>query len=232
VVAPPGGSAASDTAAPKNYKLCFASTVHQELAAPNSRCGFVAKQRDTDDEGNKINSSGSAVLTVIASNELIQRLRHIAEEDGSDVAARLVVFANEPVTLTIYMRNTEGMIYYLGELARRSLGTSYGAPRRDFFARQIGAYKIYKQFDDLKRCKTSSQDCVYIFRLQEGIAPPLGEFISVQYGGQWYAVSSNYDPAQPDRSTLTLEFVKQLLAVNSSAKSLPQSSVLSVVGGQ
>lgn len=232
VVAPPGGSAASETAtAPKNYKLCFASMVHQELVAKNSRCGFVSQPGNTDEES-KIDSSGSAVLTVVASKELIGRLRGIAVENDSEAAQRLVGFSGELVTLTIYMRNTEGMIYYLGELARRSLATDYGVPRRDFFARRNAAYKIDKQYSDIARCEKATRDCAYIFRLHEGIGQPLGDAISVLYNGQWYSVSSAFDPDHPDRSTMTLEFLKQLIAVNSSAKSLPQSSVLSVVGGQ
>jgi hypothetical protein len=123
------------------------------------------------------------------------------------------------------------MIYYLGELARRSLSTTYGPSPRDFFARQVPGYEIDKPFSAIKRCEVSSPECVYIFRLNEGIAAPLSDAISVFYNGQWYWVSSHYDADHPDRSTMTLEFLKQLIAVNSSAKSLPASSVITTVGG-
>jgi hypothetical protein len=264
VVAPPGGSAAPDAQpSARVYKLCFAPRVRTDLVK-NSLCGSEkpSRGRITGDTSPEITTAGSATVGMALDPEFVCHLIGIAREradqdreylgpkDEADAAKTAVqqfeagkAICREKtasgekiqVSLTIYMRNTEGMIYYLGELARRSLSTNYGNPSRDFFARQLSGYIIYPHFSDmvgaLDRCKELS-DCAYIFHLHEGATPAPGDFISALYNGQWYWVSSDYNAAQPDRSTLTLEFVKQLVAVNSSAKSLPQSSVITTVGGQ
>jgi hypothetical protein len=136
--------------------------------------------------------------------------------------------------MTVYMRHTEGMIYYLGELARRSLTRDYGESQRDIFTRQGDPpikYSDYEQYE-CHAPAAPSKYCAYIFHLQQGLVPKPGEFVSAVYNGHVYSISSAFDPDRPDRSSMSVDFLKQLIAINSSAKSLPQSSVLSVVGGQ
>jgi hypothetical protein len=130
------------------------------------------------------------------------------------------------------MRHTEGMIYYLGELARRSLTRDYGGDPREIFTR-----RNYPRPDDYAQyqrdvCVAPSIYCASIFHLQQSQIPTPGEFVSVAYNGHWYSISSAFDPNRPDLSSLSLDFLKQLIAINSSAKSLPQSSVLTVAGAQ
>ncbi len=209
----------------------------------------VAENRETD---NRISAAGSAVVGLNVIPEFMDRLKEIAREAGvrnatpvdasgkTEFEYDLDSFAGArshaafPVTVTIYMRHTEGMIYYLGELVRRSLTRDYGQDRRDVFFRQGDGYRDYRGYaqNPCKAPSAPSKTCAYIFHLQQTLAPMPGEFVSVAYSGRWYSISSAYDSDRPDRSSLSLDFLKQLIAVNSSAKSLPQSSVLSVVGGQ
>jgi hypothetical protein len=256
VASPPGGSAAADTSpAPKTYRLCFTPRTREEsqLVWPTSLCNAKTSNRSSgssEDDGadddrsynaNQISSTGLATVVVRTFPQFIERLRLVAQEaiatattsEARQEMERLdrsfSTFDRQWVTFTIYMRHTEGMIYYMGELARRSLSTDYGPGTRDIFARPGPAHEHYFT----QPCgQEATPDCAYIFHLHENAGPIPGEFVSVAYNGRWYSISSTYDPEAPDRSSLSLDFLKQLIAVNSSAKSLPQSSVLSVVGGQ
>ena len=201
-----------------------------------------------------ITTSGLATVSARANEDFIKKLKEIARRyDGCpniagqrelaardhcrDVRGQLEDYFNNgtDIELTIYMRNTEGMIYYLGEVVRRGLDPDLerNDPRPTFVKRS----SPYDEYPWEKDCEQpgvlvvgTSTTCNYVFRLIEGEAPASGDVVSIQYGGHWYSVVGSYDPEKPDLSTLTLEFVKQQIALNSSAKSLPQSSVITTVG--
>jgi len=202
-------------------------------------------QETSDDDASRINPEGTATVVVFAYQGFIEELkgvvrRDVPTENGDDetrsaklgmLEHTLSAFDSQWVTITIYMRHTEGMIYYLGELARRSLSNLYGVERRDFFVKRGRGHELYP-INLNCNVEMRSKQCSYIFRLREGLEPAAADVLSVSYEGKWYSISGTYDPDQPDLSSTSLEFLKQLIAVNSSAKSLPQSSVISVVGGQ
>ena len=56
-----------------------------------------------------------------------------------------------------------------------------------------------------------------------------GSFFSVNYDGVTYSVPA--DSNRAGRTLQVLELVKQLLALSTSAKQLPQTTVISIVGG-
>jgi hypothetical protein len=253
----PGGSASGDSQAPpKPYSLCFAPRVDDHLVEHGSLCDYTEskpKSHGASGEGsqlvdNEIKASGSASVSLDVSSQFMERLKWIAHNDAikdpqkpNGLAKQMEVdlgqfdFSGErniPVTMTVYMRHTEGMIYYLGELARRSLTRDYGGDPREIFTR-----RNYPRPDDYAQyqrdvCVAPSIYCASIFHLQQSQIPTPGEFVSVAYNGHWYSISSAFDPNRPDLSSLSLDFLKQLIAINSSAKSLPQSSVLTVAGAQ
>lgn len=196
--------------------------------------------------GSQIKSSGSASANIVITQSWKERLIKAAQkkekDDDSSETNRvknlkkfLGLDDKNPVPptraisfkITIYMRHTEGIIYYLGELARRSLNPDFEKARRFLFIKRLAPFDTegYKEL-----CTKSSKTCVFIFRLFDEPEATTSAFVSVNYSDRWYAVSGNYDPDQPDFSTLSMDFVKQLIALNSSAKSLPQSSVITTVG--
>jgi hypothetical protein len=59
---------------------------------------------------------------------------------------------------------------------------------------------------------------------------PLNGYLAVAYGGHVYSMPD--DPAVAGWTTQVLGITKQLLAVNTSAATLPQTSVISIVGSQ
>lgn len=132
-------------------------------------------------------------------------------------------FEKKNVELTFYLRSVDGMIYYLGETVRRQLD-----PNREgegpVFVKTQSEYGPYPQ-DAL----CPSEDCKNLFTLQQGPIPATSDFLTVNYEGQQYSIPGS-KLSQGGESGMVLDIIRQQIALNSSAKSLPQSSVLSVVG--
>ena len=160
-------------------------------------------------------------MALKASDEFIRRLIGLALEDGRpDVAQSLKAFRGK-VNITVYMRHTEGMIYYLGELVRRQYKED--GPREIFTKRD----EPYQRHDTTHICRGPSKHCAYIFHLNQGAVPEPGDVVSVFYDGRWFSLPPG---SQFDLSSMTFDFLKQQIALNSSAKSMPQSSVITTVG--
>jgi len=119
--------------------------------------------------------------------------------------------AHETVTLRIDLtvRSVEGIIYYLGELARGELDIGGGG---------MGSAPIVQ---------TGAGSSQVLFRVRQNCTG-LGAEIDAVYDGSRYCVS--IDPSGADRSSQVMEIVLQLLALNTSAKTLPAPSVITVLG--
>lgn len=241
VLGAPGGAGSDSLSASTSYVLCFAP-LDGEYAklVQSSLCGkkVGSKARGSTMQGsrmsgsyepdsglpeNRIRSSGSATVALKPSETFIARLRQIANAYGRpDLADRLKPFRNnDTVKITVYLRHTEGMIHYLGELVRRQY--SERAPR-EFFIKLDPPYATH---DMRKTCHEADGECAYIFHLYQGTAPEPDDVVSAFYDGRWFSLPPG---SQFDMSSLTFDFLKQQIALNSSAKSLPQSSVLTTVG--
>jgi hypothetical protein len=79
----------------------------------------------------------------------------------------------------------------------------------------------------LRPCRDGEPGCAYVFLVNSNLLPQLSDAVSVIYNGTGYAVPDY--PHGGGYSLTSLEMTKQLLALFSSAKSLPQTNVLSVV---
>lgn len=108
--------------------------------------------------------------------------------------------------LTITPRSVEGIIYYLGELARKQLGLDgvIPSPKLRLDAPNVEAY---------------------LFTIKKG--NPDGLAIAATYEGSSYFIP--VDPQGNDRSSQVLNLLSQLLALNSSAKDLPTPTVIPVI---
>jgi hypothetical protein len=108
-------------------------------------------------------------------------------------------------SLEISTRSTEGIIYFLGEIARGELNLT----GEKLF---VPTLRFDKEEDTL-------------FALRRGRAD---ESLSVAYEGVDYTVVT--DPSARDHSSQVLDLVQQLLALNSSAKDLPAPNIITVIG--
>ncbi|HUC18649.1 MAG TPA: hypothetical protein VMA37_13285 [Acetobacteraceae bacterium] len=110
------------------------------------------------------------------------------------------------VRLTI--RSVEGIIYYLGELARGELdigvGQTLAPPEIDT---GLGIDRL--------------------FEVRQGCFATADRIVAL-YDGVRYCVA--VDPSGADRSSEVMEVVLQLLALNTSAQTLPAPSVISILG--
>jgi hypothetical protein len=134
-------------------------------------------------------------------------------------------FAGKKVSVSFGTRSIEEILYYLGEIVRRASHPPEGvAPR----VVQVRVGPPQNAFP-VENCPFTKSDingyaCVNAFIVNEGAADPNG--IAVDYEGVHYSISAD---ASNSWSMPILDIVKQLLAVNTSAKELPASNVISVI---
>jgi hypothetical protein len=160
-------------------------------------------------------------------------------------------FANGLVSFKVYTRSTEGILYYLGEVIRQRLFSEFGDPPRVTQVKtsiRHGTLPL-SECDDRENGGSwqSKTDLVYLSRLRAGSSGAPGSYycenlfvldaedvpgdavITVSYDGKSFSIPR--DSNRGGRTLQVLELVKQLLALNTSARQLPSTSVLSVVGG-
>jgi hypothetical protein len=154
-------------------------------------------------------------------------------------------FRGAHISMKFRTRSTEGILYYLGELVRRSLNPEHATPRV-LQAKSGINYGTYPMRDcttqepiseivplsGLPRYRYDAMipvRCENIFVVNPG--PSIGNnVVSVMYNGTTYSVP--HDRETGGRSSQIFELVKQVLALNTSAKQLPSTTVISVVGAQ
>jgi hypothetical protein len=177
----------------------------------------------------------------------LQRATREAHPDLPDDAFfRVRDFANGLVSFKVYTRSTEGILYYLGEITRRRLFTEFGDVSRTIQVKTGLRYGAFPQgeCDDQENGASwqSKSDLVSLSRRRS--SPPRGRYycenlfvlsnelggdnvITVRYDGMSFGVPR--DSNQSGRTLQVLELVKQLLALNTSAKQLPATGVISVI---
>lgn len=153
--------------------------------------------------------------------------RLIDPKDGVDPCAK--TDWDQDLQISLVPRSTYGVIYYLGEVVRRA------GPRADAstgvnirFPAESGttctAPRPGVPDDPAEAPRPPS--CRPIFKLTAGDRRS-NSLVHVSYDGEPYAVSNDYE------SQVTyevLDLVTELLALNRSAKDLPTSSVVTLVG--
>jgi len=201
-----------------------------------------------------VNASGTTDFNLSLSKPAQETLTKRLQAATSRIPkAALPPLENMHVTsFQIQLRSTEGIIYYLGELTRRHLYPEQGKfpaenqPRIIKVPTQVpdgamptvacdgdnsgrtfhrGNELVYPSDPDpsgTAHGAAASFYCDDIFVVDQG--SDNNAFISVDYDGSSYALAQG-----PDRSGRTyqvLELAKQILAINTSAKQLPATSVV------
>ncbi len=177
----------------------------------------------------------------------IARLQHEARINNrlpSEDEFPIRAFTNRHVTFKFQTRSVEAILYYLGEITRQHLRPEFGGNSKITQVKTGLRFGAMPNSDcteasyspghsDLtvlvprRRHERLEYTCENLFVLDMGDIP--NTIYSVTYDGVIYSVPS--DPARAGRSLQVLELVKQLLALNTSAKQLPSTGILSIIGG-
>ena len=133
-------------------------------------------------------------------------------------------FAGKHVSISFYTRSIEGILYYLGEVVRRS---AHPEPGQSSFPVQVRVGPQQNPFPTQTCPFEGTIDgyrCTALFVVEEGVSDPKG--ISVDYEGGHYTISSDTGSSW---TMPVFDILKQLQAVNTSAKQLPASNLISVL---
>jgi hypothetical protein len=137
---------------------------------------------------------------------------------------KIRAFGGKNVSISFNTRSIEGILYYLGEVVRRSAHPEKGqlpnpvqvrvGPPQNPFPRKACPYEG----------EINGYRCTNLFVVEEGGWETNG--ISVEYAGSRYTISSDTTGSW---TMPVFDIVKQLQAVNTSAKQLPASNLISVL---
>jgi hypothetical protein len=230
--------------------LCGSARGGDENAAQGRAAG--AGNAGAQTAPGEVSDSGSTgfnlSLSPKAQETLTKRLQQATARVGSGALPNLAHM--HVVSFQLQLRSTEGIIYYLGEVTRRHL---YPEPGKFPEESQPRIIKVPTQVPDgampqrpcqgdasgraqqsdlvypndandptgTTRGNASSYYCDDIFVVEQS---PGSAFISVSYDGDNYGLPQGSD--RSGRTYQVLELAKQILAVNTSAKQLPATSVV------
>jgi len=221
---------AADAPKLKPFAFCFSPRdpkVYGHMK-PAVLCGHPAApgvQLNTSEIGRKAVVSGVPLEATFMNALYESSVRpRLGNDPGAMGFRDLKAFAGRQVSVSFHTRSIEEILYYLGEVVRRTHGPTdqvpvqvkVGPPQNPF---PIEACPIGERNDGYV--------CKALFKVEQGGL--IGPGISVDYDGVHYSVSA--DP-ESSWSMAVLDIVKQLLAVNTSAKQLPASNLISVISNQ
>lgn len=237
-------------AVPKDSPLLCGSDRGGGESAAATRAGAGANGGQAG--AGEVNDSGTTGFDLSLSARAQQTLTHRLQQATAKISAgALPDLANMHVTsFQLQLRSTEGIIYYLGEVTRRYLYPEQGKfpeesrPRiikvptqvpdgampenacdGDTGGRTLQTALVYpndpRDPTGATRGNASSYYCDDIFVVDRS---PSNAFISVTYNGDSYGLAQGNE--RSGRTYQVLELAKQILAVNTSAKQLPATSVV------
>ena len=136
--------------------------------------------------------------------------------------------------ITLEMRSTYSVLYYLGEVVRNQSpnpGEGERARSPDLVKIKTGNRLRALPLEpcDLlspQRLKELESKCEALFVLRPG-RPAKDAFLSVHYDGQDYTIP---DTGEAGKTNEVLDIVNELIALNHSGKDTPTSSLLNVIG--
>lgn len=239
------GSSQSGEPLPKNYVFCFAPKHEQYSISQNGGCGATGKNASIvlDDQSHTTTTveslRGKSEPPNAPGIQLEAKIRALRECDPPVSNKRYEKFCStmrkfatgDKISFAFYTKSTEAVIYYLGEVARRQLyPDQFGSEPPVPFSLLISTPGPDEDYD-VDTCVQpplypASIHCQYLLRIDNS---PLPSPVSIwtTYGGVGYAVSDYLH--EGGYSMTSMGIVKQLVALFSSAKTLPSTTVLSVV---
>jgi hypothetical protein len=228
--------ASSDKAAAapdiKQFGFCFAPRDAEDYRGIDRHvlCGHPAAglQLKASQIGRKSIISGVPIPKAFIDELYAEAIEPRLSGEGLDERAKgfskIRAFGGKKVSISFNTRSIEGILYYLGEVVRRSAHPEAGqspypvqvrvGPPQNPFPRKTCPYEGV----------IDGYRCTNLFVVEEGVSETSG--ISVEYAGAHYTISSDTGGSW---TMPVFDIVKQLQAVNTSAKQLPASNLISVL---
>jgi hypothetical protein len=221
-----------------SYMFCFSPRAAETaaLVSPDAICG---RHEVLPNSANTTLGRISSVISVVISKELGDLFSEIvarARQRGSGYTPGyedIGDFAGRRVAVTLYTRSSETAIYYVGEIVRRQL-----YPDLDFPGLvQIKVLAPFSRFP-LQPCSMAAAPpedwhCTNVFVLDANAGPQFKTAFSIDYEGVQYSIPSGPGAGSDYRSRAgasytVLSILRQLVILNTNAKSLPATSVLAI----
>lgn len=226
-----------------NYRPCFTPPTTAPSAAVIDK-ELLCGSDDPNDTSSSEQAAGSLGRNAggIQMPDLQKRLDDVANQylsahPGANVAQVKGVPSLPPgakFQVRLYMRSPEAILHFLGSVVARQLDSTIGDGPRVIRVKIGAPYVPYPAApqcsataDPNKREDVGAYHCDNLFVLQLGQSGD--STLSVNYENKTYSVP--LDPYVSGRTTRLLDLMKQILALHTSAKELPASNVLNVVGG-
>ena len=221
----------------KQFGFCFSprEAISYRTINPHVLCGHPAAglQLKASQIGRKSLITGVPITTEFIDKLYASSVEGRLIKDGPDYDVRaegfrqIRAFGNKRVSVSFYTRSIEGILYYLGEVVRRAshpesgqsgspVQVRVGPPQNAFptetcpFQGDPEGYHGYR--------------CTDLFVVHEGMTD--GSGVAVDYDGGHYSISADTSSSW---TMPVFDVVKQLQAVNTSAKQLPASNLISVL---
>jgi hypothetical protein len=145
-------------------------------------------------------------------------------DERADGFRKIRAFGGRNVSISFNTRSIEGILYYLGEVVRRSAHPETGQSPEPVQVRVGPPQNKFPHRSCPYEGVIDGYRCTNLFVVDEGGGDPSG--ISVDYAGARYTISSDTGGSW---TMPVFDIVKQLQAVNTSAKQLPASNLISVL---
>jgi hypothetical protein len=222
---------------PPPYRFCFAPRQigYQALVKSASICG---NQQAAIKSSASLLGRRSKFETVTISQRFADLLASIVtnnppadpSNDETLPFRQIGGFAQQGVSLAIYTRSTESLIYYVGEVVRQQLYPDIEKKKRTVMVKTGPPFNHFDEtpcsaFDQLPEA------CKPLFVLYENAPPNFATGSSVTYNGVQYSIpadqqaGSSYN-TEAGSSYTVMTVMRQLLILNTKAKSLPTTSIL------
>ncbi|HZT88365.1 MAG TPA: hypothetical protein VFA12_10375 [Stellaceae bacterium] len=233
-----------------SYRPCFDPAVlairatHVEVDK-SLVCSSNSPPDEIAQSAGNLGRSGGFYITELANTLRDIRARKIAElrakgdQAAADAIAKLPQLPpSAKYQFSINTRSTEAILYYLGSVVARHLAP---APLRGAIGDgprliQVKVGEPYLPFPSVPLCPHTNDasgtpignyTCENLFVIEEG-HPDSDAPLSVDYADKTWWIPA--DRARQGRTMRLVDLLKQLLALHTSAKTLPASSVLNIIG--
>jgi hypothetical protein len=216
----------------KQFGFCFAPREAEDYRRIDRHvlCGHpaAALQLKASEIGRKSVISGVPIPKAFIDNLYTEVIApRLAGEDLDERAmgfSKIRAFGGKNVSISFNTRSIEGILYYLGEVVRRSAHPEKGQSPDPVQVRVGPPQNPFPPRACPYQGEINGYRCTNLFVVEDGGSDTNG--ISVEYAGGRYTISSDTSGSW---TMPVFDIVKQLQAVNTSAKQLPASNLISVL---